>query len=181
MFMPRPRKARALSLMALCLSLTGVGLPLMVAPAMAETAQTDPALNKRLSLARNLLNLDGSTDSVNQAMVKIGPLLEKALMAEPSIAALPADEKTKILELMSTALKEAIPQLIEKYAVHYANSFSEPELKYLVDQFQKPELKKFAAIKLSAASSMDSQFSAIGQQAAMNAMQKFAEWKTTKK
>lgn len=181
-----PRFLKTLSTVALGLGLVGGSLSLGVAPVIADTTQAsapqaDAAMTKRLGLARQLLELDGSSESVKQAMTKIGPLLEKALMSEPSIASLPTDEKTKLVSLMGSALNDAIPELLDKYAVHYANNLSEGELTELVAEFKKPTVKKFSSVKLSAVSTLDSQFSAIGQQAAMKAMQQFAEWKKTKK
>lgn len=147
-------------------------------PALAQTAPAaDPV---RLALAQTLLDVNGTRAQTEQGLRDIMPLIEMALTNQPGMEELTAEEKGKLTQFMSEAFVEIVPEILNRYAGHFASSLTEAELNQLIAFYGTDTGKKFVAAQIEANTVLEKEIEALGGEAGIRAATKFIEWKLRK-
>ncbi|WP_181404637.1 DUF2059 domain-containing protein [Asticcacaulis tiandongensis] len=157
----------------------GATLPALAqtAPANAAAPAADPA---RLALAQKLLDVNGTRAQTEQGLKDIMPLIEMALTNQPGMEELTAEEKAKLTEYMGEAFQAIVPEILNRYAGHFANSLTEAELNTLITFYGTDTGKKFVAAQIEANKVLEKEIEALGAEAGIRAATKFIEWKLRK-
>src|SRR5690606_25171119 len=136
-------------------------------PALAQTAPAvDPA---RFELAQKLLDVNGTRTQTEQGLRDIMPLIEMALTNQPGMEELTAEEKAKLTQFMSHAFQEIVPEILNRYAGHFASSLTEAELKQLIDFYGTDTGKKFVIAQIEANKVLEKEIEALGGEAGIRA------------
>ncbi|MFT4090748.1 MAG: DUF2059 domain-containing protein [Asticcacaulis sp.] len=171
-FSPRFLRAAAL---AIGLSTSSLLAGAALQPAAAQTVE--PA---RLELAKTLLEVNGTRAQTEQGFKDLMPLLEMALTSQPGMEELTAEEKTKLTQFMGDAFQEIVPEVMNRYAEHFAKSLNEAELKQLIAFYGTDTGKKFVAAQSEANKVLEKEIEQLGGEAGIRAATKFIEWKFRK-
>lgn len=170
----------ALGLSAAALTV-GATLPALAQTAPANANATTPAADPaRLALAQKLLDVNGTRAQTEQGLKDIMPLIEMALTNQPGMEELTAEEKAKLTEYMGEAFQEIVPEILNRYAGHFANSLTEAELNTLIAFYGTDTGKKFVAAQIEANKVLEKEIEALGAEAGIRAATKFIEWKLRK-
>ncbi|MDC7676006.1 DUF2059 domain-containing protein [Asticcacaulis machinosus] len=145
---------------------------------MTAHAAADPALAKRTELAVQVVKAEGTEEQTRIGLQKILPLMMSMIKSQDAFKDYSDSEIQKLSDLIGTELNNAIPELTQKYAAFYANKLTDAQLNSVLAFYATTEGKTYAATRVTAASELQSEFEGIGQKAALNAMQKFLEWKS---
>lgn len=175
---PKCLRATALALGLLTAAFTtGAALPALAQTAPAAAPAADPA---RLALAQTLLDVNGTRAQTEQGLKDIMPLIEMALTNQPGMEELTAEEKAKLTQYMSEAFQEIVPEILNRYAGHFARSLTEAELNQLIAFYSTDTGKKFVAAQIEANKVLEKEIEALGGEAGIRAATKFIEWKLRK-
>jgi|GEM_PF-6131628 len=169
------------SFRALTLTLALASAPLAAGMALPAAAQTaEPALAippARLELARQLLEVNGTRAQTEQGLKDVMPLLEMALTGQPGMEDLTTADKTQLTRLLSEAFQDIVPEILNRYAIHFANALSDTELKTLIGFYTTDTGRKFVAAQVAANQALQKEIEELGGKAGIQAATRFLEWK----
>jgi hypothetical protein len=149
--------------------------PLPVAVTAATTA--DPAVARRMVLARQLLDMQGFTTDLTDVFDQLAPMVTQAMITDPNLSSLPQPDKIKFGELLIVEIKAAVPLMVDKYVAYFAMNMTEAELTELIELYQRPTMKKFQFLTAAAENSLSSEMDSIAEQAAVRAYTGYLKWK----
>lgn len=175
---PKCLRATALALGLLTAAFTtGAALPALAQTAPAAAPAADPA---RLALAQTLLDVNGTRAQTEQGLKDIMPLMEMAITNQPGMEEYTNEEKAKLTQLMNEAFQEIVPEILNRYAGHFANALTEAELNTLIAFYGTDTGKKFVAAQNKASKVLQKEIETLGGEAGVSAFMKFIEWKLRK-
>jgi hypothetical protein len=144
----------------------------------AAATADEPGRAQRQTLAGQLIELDGTKAAADNTAQQIAPMVNMALQSEPNLRAMPAADQAKISALMSEEFQTYfIPQLLVQVTDYYADHFTMDELQSLVATFQAPTMRKYVSVRGSSEKNMEAQTTALAQQTAVRALQRYIAWK----
>lgn len=171
----------AISLLCTALSMTSIAAHAQIDSGTRPAAETSADRAKRIQLAQQLLEVDGTIEQVNQVRAGMMPALEQAMREEDSFRQLPAADQTKLLELMDDEFQNNLmPQILALIPDYYADSMTTQQLQDTVNAFQTPALKAYVSAHAHMSDALQGRAADVAQQCARRAVQRFIAWKQAK-
>lgn len=166
----------------LAIGLVSGGLCAPVALAATPAAQTSPDYQQKLTLAKEVIRLEGTEERMKVVMDDLINLMTKAIAADTNVAALPKVERDKLIEFLIDDFKtNFLPELLDTYAKSMADYYTVEELQALVEVYKSPVMQKHIRFATNAQMTLRKDGERLGQDMAKRAVTRWLEWRKTQK
>lgn len=164
------------------ITLISGGLCAPAALAATTASQTSPEYQQKLTLAKEVIRLEGTEERMKVVMDDLIGLMTKAIAADPNIAALPKVEREKLIEFLVEDFKtNFLPELLDAYAKSMADYYTVDELQALVEAYKSPVMQKHVRFATNAQTALRKDGERLGQEMAKRAVARWLEWRKTQK